>query len=117
MDVSTGLADQFKECLSELDNSMLQKEQLKSGKEEQVPAKLIKYLLHGNYKNILKFLQLLEQTQQSHILNYIISDSGSNVRFLYKIFKNITWTQLYPKTIPHSIASSLIHSWLTPGAR
>ena len=84
MDVSTGLADQFKECLSELDNSMLQKEQLKSGKEEQVPAKLIKYLINGDYKNILKFLQLLEQTQQSHILNYIISDSGSNVQFYIK---------------------------------
>ena len=44
LDVSTGLADHFKECLSELDNSVLQKEQLESGKEEQVPANLIQIL-------------------------------------------------------------------------
>ena len=78
LDVNTGLAGLVKECLSELDNSMPHEEQLKFEKEEQVTAKLIKCLINGNYKNILKFLQLLEQTQQSHILNFIISDTGSN---------------------------------------
>ena len=64
--------------MSELDNSVRQKDQKKSEKEEQVPGRLIRYLIEGNYGDILKFLQLLEQTGQAHILNFIISDGGKN---------------------------------------
>ena len=78
MDAISSVTDQFKEGLSEMDNSMLQEERKASGKN--VLSKLLTFLIRENYKNNLKFLQLLEHTGQSHMLNYIISDSGNIFR-------------------------------------
>ena len=76
IDIRSNLIVQFEKGLSEMDNSMHQEDRNKSEKEEQSTEKLIRYLIKGNYGDILQFLQLLEQTAQDHILNYIISDGG-----------------------------------------
>ena len=84
MDIRSNLVDHFKEGLSEMDNSMRQEDRKKSWKPEPVLEKLIRYLIKGNYGDILKFLQLLEQTGRAHILNYIIGDGGENCFFEYE---------------------------------
>ena len=51
-------------------------EQLKRKAEISTISTLMKYLKSKNHSDILSFLYALEETHQSHILNYVLCQSG-----------------------------------------